>query len=263
MKRPWLLRLLPSVLKMPLFYRYYYHQHTKHSELFHHSNLYFCPEIQMKLDQHDVMHKAIAYTGIYELELTKKISKYSKKGGLFIDVGANYGYFSLIWLSGDKKNRVIAAEASPRNWKQLKYNIKLNHFSNRFELLDCAISRDNGVMYFDKGPSTQTGWGGFVLKPTTESIEVTVKTLDTVCKDIDCIDVLKIDVEGADTWVLEGAQKLLESRVIKHIFFEQNQQRMNALGIKREDAMKLLSKSGYKCEPLNAGQKEVTEYHAF
>ena len=45
------------------------------------------------------------------------------------------------------------------------------------------------------------------------------------------IDVLKIDVEGADTWVLYGCEQLLKQKAIRNIFFEQNGARMAELGI--------------------------------
>ena len=49
-----------------------------------------------------------------------------------------------------------------------------------------------------------------------------VVTLDEELKDVSFIDVLKIDTEGADTWVLEGAAFLLRQKRIRHVFFEEN-----------------------------------------
>jgi hypothetical protein len=68
------------------------------------------------------------------------------------------------------------------------------------------------------------------------------------------IDVLKIDVEGADTWVLQGAEQLLRRQRISHIFFEENVVRMSALGLKLKDAQELLQDCGYRLEPLGPEQ---------
>jgi hypothetical protein len=62
------------------------------------------------------------------------------------------------------------------------------------------------------------------------------------------IDVLKIDVEGADTWVLQGCETLLEQKRVRHIFFEQNEARMKPLGIGRDEAVTFLRSVGYAYE---------------
>lgn len=68
------------------------------------------------------------------------------------------------------------------------------------------------------------------------------------------INVLKIDTEGADTWVIQGAEKLLKSHRINHIFFEENTARMEQLGIKPGEAQKLLTGCGYKLTNLGFGE---------
>lgn len=60
---------------------------------------------------------------------------------------------------------------------------------------------------------------------------------------------LKIDVEGADTLVLRGAEALLRARRIGTIFFEDNLTRMAKLGIARGEAQALLESCGYRCTP--------------
>ena len=70
------------------------------------------------------------------------------------------------------------------------------------------------------------------------------------------IEVLKIDVEGADTWVLEGCERLLRDKRIKRIFFEQNIGRMEQLGIQAGVAQTFLRDLGYSCEPLDGDEGE-------
>jgi len=72
------------------------------------------------------------------------------------------------------------------------------------------------------------------------------------------IDVLKIDTEGADTWVLQGAYQLLKEKRIKHIFFEENKVRMSALGILSETAKDLLLSCGYQITPMGSGEWYAT-----
>lgn len=75
----------------------------------------------------DVISGQIALTGFYEYELSKKIvnlGKTSDRGGLLVDVGANLGYFSLLWLGADERNEAIAIEASPRNQRSRRTSRK-------------------------------------------------------------------------------------------------------------------------------------------
>ena len=69
----------------------------------------------MDLVPTDVHHAAVAYTGEYEPGLSRRVAELGRAGGLFLDVGANAGYFTLIWLAANPDNRAICWEASPRN----------------------------------------------------------------------------------------------------------------------------------------------------
>ena len=64
------------------------------------------------------------------------------------------------------------------------------------------------------------------------------------------IDVLKVDTEGADTWVLLGCDRLLKDRRVKKIFFEQNATCMERLGIRPGEVQNFLRDHGYDCEPF-------------
>lgn len=86
----------------------------------------------MKLSPYYEGHGCIAFLGFYELPLTRRIVKLAQKGGLLVDVGANYGYFSLLWGSQKKGNRTIAFEASPRNHEAIEANVSDAGFKEFF-----------------------------------------------------------------------------------------------------------------------------------
>jgi FkbM family methyltransferase len=181
-----------------------------------------------------------------------------------VDVGANYGYFSLLWAAQKPGNRVIAFEASPRNQQALQLNVERNGFTGAIALRSEAAGKEPGELKFHLGPEEQTGWGGLVQGNTNgDEVTVPVVRLDEDLKDVPYIDVLKIDTEGADTWVLEGATGLLEQKRIGRIFFEENTNRMAALGIKKGLAVDVLSKHGYSVEALDGEEAGgLTEYSA-
>jgi FkbM family methyltransferase len=204
----------------------------------------------MSLQPSDVAHRHLALTGFLELALSREIRRRARGGGLLLDVGANAGYFTLLWLAGGRENRVIAFEAAPRPLALLRENLSRNGLVSRVRLIESAAGSRSGRMAFDPGPAEQASWGGLSLSPGEGALEVDVVRLDDVVPPEVKVEVLKVDVEGADFWVLEGAKSLLASGRVEVVFFEQNLERMQRLGIDPEAPRELLERSGYRVRPL-------------
>jgi len=247
MKRPLLLRAVPPAIRQRLYWHLYHHRHRQFVPLFERAPLEFANgALLSNLVVGDVISGSIAFNGFYELDLSRRIVERASRGGNFVDVGANLGYFSILWAAQSLQSKVICFEASPRNVPMLTENIRTNGLVDRVTLIPKAAGRENGELTFDLGPPEQTGWGGLTNIATDQTVTVACVRLDEELDD-ERIDVLKIDVEGADTWVLQGCQSLLQRKRIKTIFFEQNPARMRELGIKPEEAMSLLRSHGYIC----------------
>jgi len=256
MKKPFLLRLLPPSLRQSVTSRFYLGEYKKWKNLYEVTPLVFCPSVSMhNLIPGDIISGNIAFNGFYELELTREIVKLGRLGGFFVDVGANMGYFSLLWAGVNSSNSVMAFEVAPRNIKLLQNNIVDNKFSDRVSLVPKAASYNDGQTSFDVGPADQTGWGGIAGTQSHNTITVPAVRLDNELSDT-IIDVLKIDVEGADTWVLYGCELLLQRKLIRRIYFEQNTQRMDKLGIDSNEAKIFLNKLGYTCNPFDKYERE-------
>ena len=218
----------------------------------------------MRLSPHDEGHGCIAFTGFYELPLTRRVVNLAQKGGLFVDVGANYGYFSLLWGAQRKGNRVIAFEASPRNHDSIEANVSNAGFNEFIDIRRNAVGKESGIMNFSLGPSEQTGWGGIILADNQkDTVEVSVVCLDDILKNDVFVDVLKIDIEGADTWALMGAERMLRDKKIGRIFYEENTTRMRALGIRPGEAKAFLKSQGYRVRQLDGSPvAAVSEFEA-
>ncbi len=108
----------------------------------------------------DEISGSIAFMGFYEWTLTKKIAECAAGGGLFVDVGANMGYFALLWVGLSRSGRVVAFEASPRNVSLLLNNIRQNLCEDRVTVIAKAAGDRDGPVRFDTGPVEQSGWGG-------------------------------------------------------------------------------------------------------
>lgn len=263
MQRPLLMQIAPLGVRIWLFYHLYRHRRERFIELFESAALHHAPRVSMRLMPTDEGHACIALTGVYELELTRRLVRAARECSILVDVGANYGYYSLLWAAQRPTNRVVGFEASPRNHAHLEANIARNGLGSQIELHRGALGRSTGSLHFDLGPAEQSGWGGLANTATSRTIEVRVSRLDELWSSSEDIDVLKIDVEGADTWVLQGAEQLLKQRRIKAIFFEQNLPRMRELNVPASEAADFLKKMAYSVEPLTDPSKDLVEYWAY
>ena len=259
------MRWLPITIRTQIYYKFYRNKRSRFSNLFDSAELAFAKGVKMRLSPHDEGHGCIAFTGFYELPLTRRVVKHAQKGGLFVDVGANFGYFSLLWGAQKEGNRVIAFEASPRNYEAIEANISDAGFKKFIDLRRNAVGRESGIMNFSLGPSEQTGWGGIVLENNQQdTVEVSVVRLDDILHNDDFVDVLKIDIEGADTWALMGAERLLRNKQVGRIFYEENKPRMAELGIRSGEAKAFLESHSYQVQQIDGdSSSELCEFEAF
>lgn len=260
--RPVLLNILPARLRSSFFARYYQRRGHRWPQAYRHASLRHAPRCFLSnLKPGDYLADSIALTGEYERKLTRRVALCARSGGTFVDVGANLGYFSVIWAAGQPNNRVVAIEASPRNVAPLKANIAANHLEQRVRVITKAAGRRAGTMPFSLGPEDQSGWGGVTLAPSETTVTVEVATLDELLADTQTVDFLKVDIEGADTWALMGAERLLRQRRVREIWYEENEVRMRDLGIAAGTAERFLQACGYRVERCSAAGS-LTEWRA-
>lgn len=260
-KIPYVIKLAPPRLRPWLAMRFY-RDPEKYHHLYDNAPLYLNKKVLMKLHPGDVMSDMVALTGMFEHKKSRRIVNLAKNGGTMVDVGANLGFFSLLWASFNNDNRVFSFEPSPRNIQYLQHNIDKNNFGNQIIIFKNALGSDNGVMEFDPGNVDQTGWGGFTLQKNSRSITVNVKRLDDYAPEIKKIDLLKIDTEGADYLVLKGAKEMLSAKIIKEIWFEQNKPRASALGISIDASQEYLKSCDYKIYPEGDTNCDLVDWRA-
>lgn len=152
---------------------------------------------------------------LYELDKHKAIRAFFPAGGVFIDVGANKGDFSLAAakIAGDK-GTVFSFEPEPENCGWIEKSVRLNGYKNIF-LHQVALGNENGSAPFYLGK--KSGWHTLLTNQERRSkkvIDVRVRTLDSLLKEISFnkkIDMIKIDVEGSEMMVLRGAEETLKA----------------------------------------------------
>jgi FkbM family methyltransferase len=167
---------------------------------------------QMILHVDDWIQQNLYFLGEYEKAELKAIAQFLKEDGVFIDIGANIGLYTLYASQVTNKNaRIISFEPFSENFKTLSQNIALNDLSN-VRLEKIAIGEKDGMvnLYYDE---QDKNLGMVSTKPLEKGLkeEVKVVTLDSYLKDkaIAKIDLIKIDIEGFEYSALLGMKNTL------------------------------------------------------
>ena len=162
------------------------------------------------------------------------------------DVGVNYGYTS-VWLSRWAE-RVYAFEPNPHNAAMIREQLGIRQVKN-VELVETAIADVEGEAVLHLKPHDgHHSLADVGASPTTGRIPVAVTTLDraAAARGIESIGLLKIDVEGFEPEVLEGASGLLAARAIDLILFEHSPGFYRQRGIDPRAPIAVLERFGYR-----------------
>ncbi len=158
----------------------------------------------------------------FEWEEFGLINKLMPEGGTFVDVGANTGYYSFIASRKAGKNgKVIALEPNPVMFKRLTYNLSLNDDMGNILKFQQGLSDKKGTFRLGLKPGGNLGGASIVQANDVHFVEVDCEPmLDFIngIENLNCIDFLKIDVEGAEPMILnpffENAPKELWPKLI-------------------------------------------------
>lgn len=162
---------------------------------------------------------------------------------LFVDVGANIGSYSLL-VSKICGSQCIAFEPSDDTFKRLTANIQINNLQNLVTTYKCALGNEVGTKKFTKSLDTVNHLVAddeFI----SEYIEVEMSTIDLMMAEKKPT-AMKIDVEGYETLVLEGANNVLGSPEMNVVIME-----LNGSGVRYGfDEAALMNKMiGYEFKP--------------
>ena len=109
----------------------------------------------------DIISDSIIAHGVWEAELTGLLLEDAHQGGLLVEVGANIGYFAMLWAKARPDNRVLAFEPVFRNISLFSRSIAFNGLDSQIDLLPVAAGSEMKISSFELGPEQQTGWGGY------------------------------------------------------------------------------------------------------
>jgi FkbM family methyltransferase len=152
----------------------------------------------------------------YEIKTIKEFISLSKGKDLVIDVGAHIGKYTILAAKLSKK--VIAIEPNKENFTILERNIRLNRLNNVYALNLAAFNKNSKLKLYIGDTSGQHS----IFKKYGNYQSVDGIKLDSLFKrlNIKKVDLIKIDVEGAELQVLLGMLEYLKKRRVKNIIIE-------------------------------------------
>ena len=173
--------------------------------------------MQVLLEPGDELSRAVFITGYYEPESMAAISSVLPKGGVFVDVGAHCGMFTLLASSlVGPQGKVLAFEPSRREYDRLTANIALNGLTNVIAS-PCAVAAEAGEVQLliaeagHAGHNTTSKRFAYPAVKLAEAVNVPTLTLDGFFAEhgLDRCDVIKMDIEGGELPALKGAVGVL------------------------------------------------------
>lgn len=191
------------------------------------------------------------YFGLFEPRETRLLAELLNPGDIFIDVGAHIGWFTTMaarYVGG--AGQVIACEPYPSNAALLKGNLARNNCQN-VRLVETALGSRPGAINLakageDSGGVTALDWA------RDGRVQVPMTTLDEVAADVGAVALIKIDVEGWEAQVLNGATRTLSNT--EHVLIEINPEALKKAGSSPHEVFSLLRDAGFtKISPVVEG----------
>lgn len=186
-----------------------------------------------------------------------------KPGFVILDIGANVGLYSLLGseLVGSE-GRILAFEPEPNTYAALLKNLSVNRIHN-VSALPMALSDSNGLVELavpeEVKAKFEYGDSYLSMKPADankSTAPIPCRRLDEVLEEMNIlkVDVVKINVEGAEYLCLSGAKGLLNGVHKPVILLECDEVLSRRFGYSVFDTLLLLHKCGFSCEQIDLHQ---------
>ncbi|HKE60386.1 MAG TPA: FkbM family methyltransferase [Pyrinomonadaceae bacterium] len=189
---------------------------------------------------------ALYRTGVWEPAVTAAIAELTRPGMVALDVGADIGYYTLqLSRLVGPTGQVVAFEPIPKARERLEHNISTNGCLN-IVVSELALGNQDGTVYLED-PFKKSRLN---LNKTTagdEDIKVTICRLDDLAGDLKLtsVDLVKIDVEGAEHEVLRGMEQTLR-RFRPLLVIEVHHQFLPQFGSSAEALLEWIAGLGYE-----------------
>jgi len=202
------------------------------------------------LAEHGAMDHDLMYGGFEETEV-RFVRRLLRPGMTVLDIGAHHGLYTLLASKCvGPRGHVIAIEPSQRECRRLTKHLYVNRCKN-VDLETCALGVNPGETDFFLVDGFRD-WGNSLRPPAvpeqTRRVRVWVRRLDEVlaARGIEQVDFIKLDAEGGELAVLEGAKRLLQNAPRPALLVEVEDIRTRQWGYAAREIVRLLARWNYR-----------------
>ena len=216
-------------------------------------------------DLADEIAREVCLTGCYEPPVTRLLQRRLRGGASMIDVGANWGYFTLLAAAAvGPAGSVVALEPDPRQFARLASNARLNNFTHVTPVMKAAAAGAGSAVLLgyaegagnrgvsrlavtgDRRPTTDDRRPTTDQRPATGDFDVECVTVDAIAAHLRRVDVVKIDVEGAEGDVLHGMRDGLAAQKYRAIVLELHPAPLRDRGVSADVCVRAIQDAGYR-----------------
>lgn len=200
--------------------------------------------------------REIFINGIYEQDTSDFLVGRSPQNSVFLDLGVNIGAISIPLYHRRKDLRIVGVEAAPWLFPYLQRNFEQNGLGGAPLVNKVLFNKDDQEIDFF-APDVKFGKGSLSPTYTDKAIKVRTVRVDTLIEQLKLppVAIIKIDVEGHEYHVFQGAEMLLGRSDAPDILFEFEDWAEDAAKLARGTAQTYLMKKGYALYKLGDGNR--------
>ncbi len=202
----------------------------------------------MNLNPTEHIQQQLFWYGSYEKELGNLIRKVLKPGDVFLDIGANIGYFSLLAATKQTSSTVVSFEPVKNVFESLKENVQINDIKN-IVTINAALGDTNEEKEIFISARENQGMSSF---KQPENFSGTKEKVKVLCVDdwfnsfaLPKVDLVKIDTEGSELSALKGMRQVLE-RFKPLVIVEVNPATLGMFGLSSHDILNYLKQLNFE-----------------
>lgn len=179
--------------------------------------------IQLEYDYLTDIGHSLFFSGGFEQEEIGLLSQMVVDDRpIILDIGANIGWHSISWAKARPTSKIFAFEPDPETYTLLQRNISRNRLSQQIFPIPKALSNQPGTLpFFQSKDNAYSSLKNTQRREITNQILVPVTTIDEFVEtyQLEHISLIKIDVEGLETQVIQGSLSTLK-RLTPDLFVE-------------------------------------------
>ena len=203
-------------------------------------------------DLRDTISREVCFTGRYEPQETALVRSILRPGMSFVDVGANWGYFTLLAASLVGSNgRVLSLEPDPRLFSILQENVTRGGL-DQVTVLQLAAANEPGTLtlagYTEDGGNFGISRIAAGANRQGRVFQVSSDSLDHILdqQGLSHVDLMKMDIEGAEAFAIAGLEESMTKGKVKRLLLELHPNEVAEYGSTISAVIEKLQSAGYR-----------------